>query len=176
MARFCSVPPEQKENAMKFHFAKAESPVGTVYIVADESHLRAVTFHTLWSGYKKIQPNIEERDCAITRETARQLNEYFDGTRREFELPYKLIGTEFQKKVWTELARIPFGETRTYGEQAKRIGKPSAVRAVGGTNGRNPLWIILPCHRVIGANGRLTGYAGGFDMKQFLLRLEGHEI
>lgn len=161
---------------MTLHYAKAESPVGTIYIVADEKNLRAVTFHKLWSDYEKFQPTIEERHCAVTKKTALQMREYFSGQRKTFDLPYELIGTEFQKKVWNALAKIPFGETRTYGQQAKHIGNPAAVRAVGGTNGRNPLWVILPCHRVIGTSGKLTGYAGGLEMKKFLLELEGHKF
>ena len=161
---------------MTLHYSKAESPVGTIYIVADEKNLRAVTFHKLWSDYKKFQPKIEERKCAITRSTASQLREYFAGQRKTFDLPFELIGTEFQKKVWNALANIPFGETQTYRQQAESIGNPTAIRAVGGTNGKNPIWVILPCHRVIGTSGKLTGYAGGLEMKKFLLELEGHKF
>jgi methylated-DNA-[protein]-cysteine S-methyltransferase len=101
-----------------------------------------------------------------------QLAEYFAGTRQQFDVPLKLGGTPFQQQVWQELLRIPFGETITYGELAKRVGKPEGARAVGHANGRNPVSIIVPCHRVIGANGKLTGYAGGMDKKQWLLAWE----
>jgi methylated-DNA-[protein]-cysteine S-methyltransferase len=102
-----------------------------------------------------------------------QLGEYFAGARREFDLPLAPRGTEFQRAVWAELALIPFGHTISYGELARRLGNPAAVRAVGRANGSNPIPIVLPCHRVIGADGSLTGYGGGLDRKQALLRLEG---
>lgn len=102
-----------------------------------------------------------------------ELAEYFDGTRKIFTVKLAPEGTEFQKAAWNALTKIPFGETRSYGEQAAAIGNPKAVRAIGAANGRNPIGIVIPCHRVIGANGTLTGYAGGLDKKAFLLRLEG---
>jgi methylated-DNA-[protein]-cysteine S-methyltransferase len=102
-----------------------------------------------------------------------QLGEYLTGQRRDFDLPLDLAGTEFQQLCWQELLRIPFGETRTYGELARRIGRPAAVRAVGQANHNNPVGVIVPCHRVIGADGSLTGYGGGLDMKRILLELEG---
>lgn len=101
-----------------------------------------------------------------------QLTEYFDGTRKDFDLPLRLTGTEFQLLVLEELRRIPYGETTSYGDIAQRIGNPKAVRAVGAANGRNPLPIIVPCHRVIGSSGDLTGFGGGLDTKEALLRLE----
>lgn len=101
-----------------------------------------------------------------------QLQEYFAGTRRKFEIPYELRGTEFQKKVWAALEEIPYGQTRSYGDVARAVGNPKAVRAVGLANGKNPLWIVVPCHRVVGAGGKLTGYAGGLEMKRALLELE----
>jgi methylated-DNA-[protein]-cysteine S-methyltransferase len=106
------------------------------------------------------------------REVLSQLNEYFSGKRREFELPLDLHGTEFQVAAWKSLARIPFGRTSSYGEQAASIGRPTAVRAIGGANGRNPVAVILPCHRVIGANGSLTGFGGGLEVKKWLLQHE----
>ena len=104
-----------------------------------------------------------------------QLMEYFAGTRRVFEVEFDLVGTEFQTAAWLALAAIPFGETRTYSEQAERIGRPRAVRAVGAANGKNPVAIVLPCHRVIGVDGSLTGYAGGLERKRYLLELERGE-
>lgn len=106
-------------------------------------------------------------------EVRRQLDEYLSGKRRAFDLPLDLAGTEFQRLCWEALQRIPFGETRTYGEMARSIGRPAAVRAVGRANHDNPIGVIVPCHRVIGADGTLTGYAGGLDMKRTLLELEG---
>ena len=103
----------------------------------------------------------------------RQLDEYFAGRRRDFDLPLAYGGTPFQRLCWEALRRIPYGETRTYGEMAREIGRPKAVRAVGHANHDNPIGVIIPCHRVIGANGSLTGYAGGLDMKRALLELEG---
>jgi methylated-DNA-[protein]-cysteine S-methyltransferase len=115
----------------------------------------------------------QEGDHPLLRETARQLAEYFAGARRVFDLPLAPRGTAFQCDVWTTLATIPFGETISYAQLASRVGKPTAVRAVGAANGRNPLPIVLPCHRVIGADGSLTGFGGGLPTKQFLLQLEG---
>ena len=109
----------------------------------------------------------------ILVETERQLAEYFSGRRKIFNLKLDFAGTEFQKKVWRALLTIPFGETRTYAQIARQIGRPDAVRAVGAANGKNPISIVTPCHRVIGSNGKLTGFAGGLDAKAFLLRLEG---
>ncbi|MBX9695240.1 MAG: methylated-DNA--[protein]-cysteine S-methyltransferase [Cyanobacteria bacterium] len=116
---------------------------------------------------------IEEPDLLIFKRIKRQLEEYFSGRRTEFELENVLpSGTEFQRQVWKELTKIPFGETITYGELARRVDRPKAIRAVGQANGRNPISIIIPCHRVIGANGSLTGYGGGLSCKRFLLDLE----
>jgi methylated-DNA-[protein]-cysteine S-methyltransferase len=106
-------------------------------------------------------------------EAVRQLSEYFAGTRRTFHLPLRLQGTEFQQRVWRELTEIPYGETWSYGQLARRIGNPNASRAVGLANGRNPISILVPCHRVIGADGSLTGYGGGLERKQWLLAHEG---
>lgn len=112
-------------------------------------------------------------DASRTRELVRQLEQYFAGRRREFELVLAPRGTDFQLAVWRALSGIPFGETRSYSEIARAIDKPDAVRAVGAANGANPIPIIVPCHRVIGANGSLTGFGGGLDAKETLLRLEG---
>lgn len=115
---------------------------------------------------------IENNETELLKETIRQLNEYFDGKLRKFSLPLAPQGTEFQKKVWNALKEIPCGETRSYGEIAKVIGNEKASRAVGMANNKNPIPIIIPCHRVIGANGKLVGYAGGLDIKEKLLKLE----
>jgi methylated-DNA-[protein]-cysteine S-methyltransferase len=115
---------------------------------------------------------VENRDHPILRATARQLGEYFAGTRREFDLPLDFRGTDFQRQVWTTLLAIPFGETRSYLDVARVLGNPAAVRAVGAANGRNPISIIAPCHRVIGTSGDLTGFGGGLEAKAWLLAHE----
>lgn len=111
-------------------------------------------------------------ESPLIKETIKQLEEYFKGKRKLFNLPIKAEGTEFQKKVWKELLKIPYGETCSYGEVAKQIGKPKASRAIGMANNKNPISIIIPCHRVIGASGKLVGYGGGIDIKEKLLKLE----
>jgi methylated-DNA-[protein]-cysteine S-methyltransferase len=141
-----------------------ETPIGALLLVASERGLRAVCF----PGWKRA-PHEVEGDSAVLDEAARQLDEYFAGTRTTFDLPLDLVGTPFQLDAWRGLAEIPYGETVSYGEQAQRLGKPEAVRAVGAANGRNPLPIVLPCHRVIGADGSLTGFGGGLDTKRALL-------
>lgn len=115
-------------------------------------------------------------DTPLLREAVRQLNAYFDGTLTTFDLPLRLTGTDFRVKCWKALCTIPYGETISYGEQAKRIGNPKAVRAVGGANHYNPISIVVPCHRVIGADGSLTGYGGGVDKKAWLLTHERHTL
>ena len=121
---------------------------------------------------KDVQEEIiEKNETVLLKEAIRELNEYFDGKRTSFDLQLELQGTEFQKKVWKALKEIPFGETRSYGEIAKIIGNEKASRAVGMANNKNPIPIIIPCHRVIGANGKLVGYAGGIDVKEKLLEL-----
>ena len=114
----------------------------------------------------------EMRDTPLLLRAERELTEYFAGTRKEFSLPLDLRGTDFQRKVWQALREIPYGETRTYGDIAARIGKPRACRAVGMANHKNPLLIVIPCHRVIGAGGQLTGFGAGLDIKERLLKLE----
>lgn len=152
------------------------SPVGKLTLVANARALVAI----LWENDRPERVTVlrggahpeTDRAHPILRETARQLDQYFGGKRTEFDLPLDPVGTEFQKKAWNALRRIPFGETRSYGDQAKRIGSPKAFRAVGAANGRNPISIVIPCHRVIGANGSLTGFAGGEAVKRALLDLE----
>lgn len=116
------------------------------------------------------------QDTPLLLEAKRQLEEYFAGLRAGFSLPLNPQGTAFQKKVWQQLEAIPYGQTRTYGQIAAAVGQPTASRAVGGANHNNPIAIVIPCHRVIGANGKLTGYAGGLDIKEKLLRLEGVKV
>lgn len=124
------------------------------------------------SSFDSITNKTLEKKSFLTDTVYSQINEYLDGSRKTFNFPYELRGTEFQKKVWTELCKIPYGETRTYKDIAVAIGNPKASRAVGMANNKNPIIIAVPCHRVIGANGSLTGYAGGLGMKAALLSLE----
>ena len=121
---------------------------------------------------KLLQTDIQAGSSAVMERAKKQLHEYFTRQRRSFSVPYKLTGTEFQKMVWSSLANISYGKTISYGEQARRLGMPSSVRAVANANGANPISIILPCHRVVGSDNRLTGYGGGLEAKQFLLDLE----
>ena len=146
------------------------SPVGILRLAADESGLREIWFE---SGRHQKAPQPHWRRAAEPfARVRRQLEEYFAGDRQQFDLPLHPRGTSFQLKVWSELARIPYGATISYGELAQRIEQPLAVRAVGAANGRNPLPIVLPCHRVIGSDGSLTGFGGGLPAKRYLLALE----
>ena len=147
-----------------------ESPVGPLLLVARGAEL--VRLHFV-SGRKPVDvPAGSVEDASTLPSTREQLTEYFNGTRRVFDVPLALEGTAFQRRVWTALCEIPYGETISYGQLARRIGQPTAVRAVGLANGSNPIAIIVPCHRVIGANGTLTGYGGGLPTKARLLDLE----
>lgn len=148
------------------------SPVGPLLIAASDEALHAIEFDNNRHPVRR-DDGWCEGDTPVLRETQRQLGEYFASKRRTFELPLSPLGTPFQRSVWTTLAAIPYGATWTYRDIATRIGKPTATRAVGAANGRNPLPIVLPCHRVIGADGSLTGFGGGLPTKAFLLRLEG---
>jgi methylated-DNA-[protein]-cysteine S-methyltransferase len=148
------------------------SPVGELKLVAKGSRLAAILWENDKPGRVRLGPMSEAPDNEVLQRTAQQLGEYFAGTRQTFELELDFAGTEFQKKVWMALLTIPFGETRSYSQIAAQIGNPSAVRAVGAANGRNPISIVAPCHRVIGASGQLTGFAGGLEAKQTLLSLE----
>lgn len=148
------------------------SPVGELQLVADEYALRAVLWECETANRVKLGEMIEQRQHPILLKVQQQLNEYFAGTRQTFDLPLAFNGTEFQKKVWGALLSIPYGETRSYKDIAAQIGNVKAVRAVGAANGRNPISIIAPCHRVIGASGKLVGFAGGLDRKEILLKIE----
>ena len=142
------------------------SPVGPLTLFAEDDFLTALVYGD-YGGYD---------DIPLFREARRQLDEYFDGQRQTFHLPLRPEGTEFQKKVWQVLCRIPYGRVISYRELATRVGAPRAFQAVGQANGHNPLPILIPCHRVIAANGTLGGYSGGLERKRFLLHLEGHDL
>jgi methylated-DNA-[protein]-cysteine S-methyltransferase len=151
--------------------ATLETPVGTLTLVADELGLRAVLFPG-----EALPTGASEGPHPLLVSTAEQLQEYFAGARRAFELPLNLVGTPFERQAWLALATIPYGTTISYGEQARRLGHPRAARAVGAANGRNPVSIVLPCHRVVGVGGALTGYAGGLDAKRTLLEHEARVL
>jgi methylated-DNA-[protein]-cysteine S-methyltransferase len=156
---------------MMLFYKEVESPVGKLKLMASANALVAI----LWEREppNRISAMLEyDPQQPILLETQRQLKEYFAGTRNEFNLPLEPAGTEFQKKVWRALREIPFGQTRSYLDLAKSIGSAKAVRAVGAANGKNPLSIVVPCHRVVGANGTLTGFAGGLEVKAKLLAHE----
>ncbi|GAA2780002.1 methylated-DNA--[protein]-cysteine S-methyltransferase [Saccharopolyspora taberi] len=147
-----------------------DSPLGELTLVGDGEALTGVYFegHRRRPAQETFGPRVETG----FEETARQLGEYFAGERTRFELPLAPRGDEFHQRVWAQLAEIPYGETRSYGDLARALGDPALAQAVGAANGRNPLCVVVPCHRVVGADGALTGYAGGLDRKRFLLDLE----
>jgi methylated-DNA-[protein]-cysteine S-methyltransferase len=152
------------------HYDEMDSPVGTLRLVADREGLREICFEHERHP-KPLYPGWIRAPAAL-RFARMQLDEYFAGKRQHFELPLHPLGTAFQQTVWLALRDIPYGVTISYGELARRIGKPQAMRAVGAANGRNPLPIVVPCHRVIGADGSLTGFGGGLPIKRLLLDLE----
>jgi methylated-DNA-[protein]-cysteine S-methyltransferase len=161
---------------MTFETMRIESPVGKLRLVANGDALAAILWEVEKPHRVRLGPLVAHRDNAVLIETAAQLADYFSGKRTSFDVKLDFHGTDFQKKVWRALLTIPFGETRTYGDIAAQIGCPSAVRAVGAANGRNPISIIAPCHRVIGSTGALTGFAGGIEAKAVLLAVEGHRV
>ncbi len=157
---------------MTLHVRTVPSPVGELRLVTSDVGLRAVLWPDEDEDRVRFDDDLVAADDPILDAAAEQLAEYFAGERTEFDLPLDPQGTDFQIAAWKALAEIPYGETATYGEQAEHIGRPNAVRAVGAANGRNPLSIVLPCHRVVGADGSLTGFAAGLDAKRTLLELE----
>ena len=157
---------------MKLAFIEMASPVGTLKLVANETALVAVLWENENPKRVRLAELVEQADHPVLLETQKQLTEYFAGKRQQFNLPLDFAGTEFQQKVWQALLSIPFGETRSYRDIAEQIGNIKAVRAVGAANGKNPISIIAPCHRVVGTNGKLVGFAGGLGNKDILLRLE----
>lgn len=150
---------------METYYAYYDSPIGLIEVGGTSEVITSLFF------VEERRPDATSN--IVCAEAVRQIAEYFEGSRKEFELPIALEGTEFQRQVWTELTAIPFGQTVSYGDLARSIGKPSAVRAVGAANGDNPISIIVPCHRVIGSDGGLTGYGGGLERKEWLLKHEG---
>jgi methylated-DNA-[protein]-cysteine S-methyltransferase len=148
------------------------TPVGQLTIVAGDRGLAAILWEDDDPKRVRLGPRLEDSTHPLLQETARQLDRYFAGTLRTFDLPLDFAGTAFQRSVWDALLTIPYGETRTYAEVARQIGRPTACRAVGAANGRNPISIVVPCHRVVGSAGGLTGFAGGLAVKERLLGWE----
>jgi len=153
------------EELQKAYF---ETPLGTAKIVGNGSSIVSLVVLD-----DKIEETKELPDYLLN--VVKQMNEYFKGSRKVFDFPIVLLGTEFQVKVWNELCEIPYGKTISYAEQSKKMGDPKSIRAVAAANGKNPLWIVVPCHRVIGSNGSLTGYAGGIWRKKWLIEHEKSE-
>ena len=161
---------------MSLHSKFIDSPVGKLKLIATDRGLAAI----LWANENprrvRLAGQTEDAHHAILTKAETQLSQYFAGKRQHFDLPLDPQGTPFQRAVWDALLAIPFGETRTYGQLAKQLGNPNATRAVGAANGRNPIAIIVPCHRVVGSTGKLTGFAGGLHTKSFLLELEARSL
>ena len=159
---------------MSYAYKLIGSPVGELKLVASDKGLTAI----LWECDRELDrvrlgAMTEQPDHPVLIEAARQIGEYFAGTLTRFDLPLDFRGTDFQKSVWAALLTIPFGETRSYAEIARQVGRPTAFRAVGAANGKNPISIVAPCHRVVGSDGTLTGFAGGLEAKALLLGIEG---
>jgi methylated-DNA-[protein]-cysteine S-methyltransferase len=161
----------------RHYIAVLKSQFGELTLIATDKGLRAVRWPAEMANRVPLPDEItDQSDHPMLRDTRNQLLEYLGGERKSFDLPFDLRGTEFQEKAWLALASIPYGATTTYGEQAARLGRPKAARAVGAANGRNPISIILPCHRVVGASGHLVGFAGGLDTKKRILEFEKENV
>src|SRR5271165_3831772 len=165
----------KSEEYYKYVYKTISSPLGWLKLVASEKGLAAILWENDDPRRVHLEPTHEDNKHPVLLQAERQLSEYFAGKRKSFSLALDFKGTDFQRKVWRALLEIPFGETRSYGQLAKQLGNPKAGRAVGAANGRNPIAIIAPCHRVIGASGRLIGFAGGLEAKARLLSLEGRK-
>lgn len=155
-------------------FAYLDSPIGWLLLVADEAGLRQINFAK--NGRPAPRDAAWQEDTLALRQPIDQLRAYFRGELEQFDLALRPEGTTFQQRVWSELSKIPYGQTISYGELARRINRPSASRAVGLANGQNPIPIVIPCHRVIGSGGKLTGYGGGLAIKEKLLALEKRQL
>lgn len=164
-------PPARLSSTM-ITFTEIKAPVGRLIIAGDDEGLWLIEFERTRHPEPRTA-DWAQGDTAVLRETRKQLAAYFAGRLRTFDLPLVSRGTAFQRSVWHALREIPYGATRSYADLARQIGKPNATRAVGAANGRNPVPIVVPCHRVLGSDGSLTGFGGGVDTKRLLLRLEG---
>lgn len=155
-------------------YKKIKSPIGILTLIANEKSL--IALYIADEDAPLVEAALKNEKHPVLIKAEAQLKEYFSGKRLIFDLPLNPKGTEFQNKAWRALSKIPYGDIWSYGKQAQFLKAPNAQRAVGGANGRNPIPIIIPCHRVIGSTGKLTGFSGGMEIKIFLLKLEGHEI
>lgn len=160
---------------MSLSYKFVDSPIGKLQLVASDLGLVAIMWEKDRPGRVRLDDLQENTSHPILVRTEQELTQYFAGKRNSFSVPLDLRGTPFQKQVWEALLGIPFGETRTYGQLAVQLGNPKSTRAVGAANGRNPIAVIVPCHRVVGFSGKLTGFAGGLDAKAHLLSLEGRD-
>jgi methylated-DNA-[protein]-cysteine S-methyltransferase len=155
---------------LTFARARLQVPFGELTVVASDKGVRYITFEN--DAHPKSYQNMSVMDDAshpVVARTVAQLHEYIKGTRRTFDVPLDLVGTEFQVQAWSALAKVPYGTTASYAQQAASIGRPKATRAIGAANGRNPVVVVLPCHRIVGADGSLTGFGGGLPVKKWLL-------
>ena len=163
-----------ENSAMTTYYHYHKTPIGSVLLAGNGDQLKLLGFPQ--GAMARRHQNGWKEDSKPFKEVEYQLDNYFAGKLRVFDLPLELTGTKFQQTVWNELNEVPYGETWSYGELARRIGRPKASRAVGGANGLNPIPIIIPCHRVVGSNGKLTGFGGGIKTKEYLLKLEKEVI
>lgn len=162
---------------MQYNYKKIGTPVGPLHIVSNGKKLVAVVFDTNWKRFSAAAKIILNRHTdTVISEVESQLKEYFSYKRTKFDVPIEYAGTDFQNQAWKTLKTIPFGKTISYGDQAVKMNNPKAVRAVGGANGKNRICIIIPCHRVVGKNGGLTGFTGGIKIKEFLLSFESRAM
>ena len=159
---------------MEYKYLKYKSPIADWFLISDGKSLTAVIHQSNWSSYKKKFEKLSEGTNQILKKSVAQLDQYFSGKRKKFDLPLETEGTKFQKSAWKALTSIPYGKVWSYQEQAEKLKTPKAVRAVGNANSKNPISIIVPCHRVIAKSGKLAGYAGGLNVKEFLLNLEAN--
>ncbi len=162
---------------MRLYYQKLHSPVGSIYVAADQKFLRILAIGRHWdilmrNSLKAGFDPIPVKEHPVLSQTKQELDEYFAGQRTRFDIALHFVGTKFQRAAWNALLGIPYGETRSYEQQAQAIENPKAVRAIGRANGQNPISIIVPCHRVIGKSGKLTGYASGLENKKYLIELE----
>ncbi len=175
LEEICRNPLEEKQES--YQHRTIESPVGPITLIASDVALVSLSWGEDLSEFAAhLRPGHGGKRNPLLTASATQLKEYFIGKRTLFDIPLAPNGTEFQKRVWQQLLKIPYGQYITYGEQARRLGQPKSARAVGAANGKNPIGIIIPCHRVLGASGCLTGFAGGLETKRQLLAIEGVHV